>query len=121
MTQECNTKLLSVSEDGYRIWLTTEPGGFTSITAHDEELSLTHYMAEFDGNKYHIKNPVKFNDIYVKTAKKKPKIIRSLLMFHNNLQKEPDFFGDFKLTLGCFKRKIRIYIKRNFNIKKPLK
>jgi DNA polymerase elongation subunit (family B) len=106
---------LHVTNDCLNIWVEAISQNITTIHVTDPDLSLTYYVADFDGSKYHIKHSGMFNDVFLRTVKKKPKIMRDLLLFHYKSRKDIDVFDDFKISVNCLKRKVNIYTKKTIN------
>lgn len=109
------TQSLCLTQDNLNIWVEGVSLNMTSIHVTDPDLSLTYYVADFDGSKYHIKHSGMFNDVFLRTAKKKPKIVRDLLKFHYQAKQEYDVFNEFKVNVNCFKRKVNIYTRKTIN------
>lgn len=109
------TQSLYLTQDNLNIWVEGVSLNVTSIYVTDPDLSLTYYVADFDGSKYHIKHSGIFNDVFLRMAKKKPKIVRDLLKFHNLAKQEYDVFNEFKVNVNCFKRKVNVYTRKTIN------
>ena len=110
-----NLKSLHVTEDNYHIWIQPIIHGTTAIFVTDSETSVNYYVADFNGFKYSIKHKIIFNNVFLKSAKQKPKIIRDLLKFHYTSCEQVDVIKDLKLRFKCFSRRISVYSRKKIN------
>lgn len=113
--QNTQIKTLYTTDDRYTIWVKSIPSSITVINVTDNELSLTYYVADFDGSKYDIKNKNIFNNIFIRSAKKRPQLVRDLMKFHNENVNNIKTFNSMKHHTNCFKRKVNIYTKKTIN------
>lgn len=111
--QDNNIKFIHTTKDNnYSIWVKCVNKDTTSIFVTDPNMSVTYYIADFDGSKYHIKHSNMFNEIFLKSIKKKPSIIKNLLNSHGKSNIDSDYIYDLKLRITCFKRRLSIYTKK---------
>jgi hypothetical protein len=108
------TKSLYFTEDRFNIWAESIRVGLTSLYVTDSELSLTYYVADFDGCKYHVRNQNMFGKI-IESCKKRPQVIRDLIKFHATCRQELDVIDDLKIRMSCFKRRFSVYTKKTIN------
>jgi hypothetical protein len=109
------TKSLYLFEDMMHLWISSAGYKCVDIHVSDSISNVTYNVAEFDGYRYTIKNMQYFNDVFVKSAKIKPQIIRDVLKFIYEQNKRVDELDDFKIKFNCFRRRIYIYIFRQIN------
>ena len=108
------SKSIFHTEDGLTVWITSNVPDTTSIMVTDHQFSITYNVADFDGCKYEIKHFGKFNDVFLKSAKKRPQMIRELLKFHKTVCAGIDGIDELKVMFRCFKRRVSIYTKKTF-------
>lgn len=103
-------KIISTNVNDSYIWVSRQNDGLFNIYATDN-INLTRYhLATFDGAKYDIKNFSKFNELFIKTTRSKPTMLRILNTFVKNNGR--DYDDDFSMSLIRFKRWVNIYIRR---------
>lgn len=110
--QQETYRVLFLTNLGLNITVVASEPNKTTIQVKDPDLKVTYDVADFDGSKYVIKHFNKFNDIFIKTAKVRPQLIRDLLKFHHENNKTNDTLNDLRIRFYCFKRRVSIYIKR---------
>jgi hypothetical protein len=113
--QKLPNKSLFFTDERFNIWIETVSKNVTAINVTDPDLSLTYHIADFNGTKYEVKNKEIFNYVFIRSAKKRPQLIRDLLKFHNETQKDLDVFDEMKTNMNIFKRKVNIYTKKTIN------
>jgi hypothetical protein len=97
------------------VWISSAEPKSCDIHVSDCVSNVTYNVAEFDGYKYRIKNEQYFNDVFVRSAKLKPQIVRDLLKFLHEQNSRTNEFDNFKIKFSCFKRRIYIYMFRKIN------
>jgi hypothetical protein len=107
-------KSLYFTEDRFSIWVESIKIGLTSIYVTDSELSLTYYVADFDGAKYQVRNQGMFGKV-IESSKKRPQLVRDLIKFHSTSRQELDVIDDLKIRMSCFKRRFSVYTKKTIS------
>lgn len=110
-----HTKSLYLYQDMMHLWISSAEPKSCDIHVSDCVSNITYNVAEFDGYKYKIKNEQYFNDVFVRSAKLKPQIVRDLLKFLNDQNSRASEFDDFRIKFTCFRRRFYIYVIRKIN------